>query len=161
MVENKTKTTEHHELSWLDFLALGIVFFAVIISILGAMVVFSSQAQTPEAPIWPLPGLVLVDWMLLALIGFITTYFCFRGGLTRWLDATWVITGALIPLGILGIFSIGLAVLFAFFLFAVSTIFFTIRQKGKLLRSFGLLMLGSIGNLGVLAIIIVLGNINY
>ena len=161
MVENNTKNIEHHQPSWLDYLALGAVSFAVFLSIFGGLAIFSTQAQVPDAPIWPLPGLVLVDWMLLALIGFITTYFCFRGGSKSWLDITWVITGTLIPLGVLGIFSIGLAVLIALFLCVVSTIYFTIQRRGKLLRSFGLLMLGSIGNLGVLAIIIFLGNINY
>lgn len=146
--------------SWLDFLALVLSFIGAIISFWGALVTYFSQAHIPEASLWPLPGLVLMDWVLLGLVGFISVYLCFRGGSPRWLHVTWFITGTLIPLIILGAFSIGSGVLIAFLLFVVSTIILTIRQRGKLLASFGRLMLGSICNLGILLIIITLGNLN-
>jgi len=143
--------------SWLDYLALSIAFLAAIVAFFGALVTYSTEAHIPEASLWPLPGLVLVDWVLLALIGFIITYFCFRQSSTKLLYAAWFITGTFIPLSILGAPSIGLGVLITLFMFVVTTIFFAIRQAGKLLQSFGLLMLGSICNLGVLSILIELG----
>jgi hypothetical protein len=62
---------------------------------------------------------------------------------------------------ILGAFSIGTGVLITLLLFVGSTIIFTIRQDGKWLASFGLLMLGSICNLVLLLVVITLGNTGY
>jgi hypothetical protein len=160
MLDHDSKTTYRYQSSWLDFLAMGIVASAAIESFWGAMVTYFAQAQIPEAPLWPLPGLVLVDWVSLALLGFITSYLCFRQLSAKWLYITWLVTGSFIPLSILGAFSIGSAVFIAFVLFVVSTIFFTIRQSGKLLQSFGFLMLGSIGNLVVLVNLIAFGTKN-
>ncbi|OGN92754.1 MAG: hypothetical protein A2Z71_11140 [Chloroflexi bacterium RBG_13_50_21] len=156
MIENQVDKKEQQQRSWLDLLAMVLAFFTAIISFLGALVTYLTQAQIPEAPLWPLPGLVLVDWVLLGSIGFFAVYLCFRHTSVKWLLLAWFITGTLIPLIILGAFSIGLAVLIAFFLFVISTIILTIRQKGKWINSFAWLMLGSICNLGILFIIITL-----
>jgi hypothetical protein len=156
MVVNPVDKRDNQRRSWLDFLALALSFFGAIISFWGAFVTYLTQAQIPEASLWTLPGLVLVDWVLLGLVGFITTYFCFRQTSAKWLHVAWFITGTFIPLIILGAVSIGAGVLIAFLLFVVSTIILTIRQRGRLLASFGLLMLGSICNLGILLILITL-----
>jgi hypothetical protein len=137
---------------------LVLSFFGAIVSFLGALSTYSSQAQIPEAPLWLLPGMVLLDWVLLGAIGLLTAFFSFRHVSAKWVQAAWFITGTFIPLIILGAFSIGLGVLVAFFLFVVSTIILSIRRRGKWLLSFGLLMLGSICNLGILLIMITLGN---
>jgi hypothetical protein len=160
MIENRMNNTDRRQFSWVDLLALGFAFFGSVVSFWGALVTYFTQAQIPGASVWPLPGLVLLDWVLLGLAGFITTYLCFRQGSAKWLRLAWLFTGTLIPLIILGAFSIGLAVLIAFLLFVISTISFGVRKNSKLLESFGLLMLGAIVNLGVLAIIIALGNSN-
>src|SRR4030042_2594271 len=156
MIENQMDKIEQRQRSWLDLLAMVLAFFTAIISFLGALATYLTQAQIPEAPLWPLPGLVLVDWVLLGSIGFFAVFLCFRHTSVKWLLLAWFITGALIPLIILGAFSIGLAVLIAFFLFVISTIILTIRQKGKWINSFAWLLLGSICNLGILFIIITL-----
>jgi hypothetical protein len=158
MTENPLDNKDDQRSSWMDFLALVLSFFGAIVSFLGAILIYSSQAQIPEASLWPLPGLILMDWVLLGLIGFLTAYLCFRQVPAKWLHVAWFITGAFIPLIILGIFSIGLAVLIAFIFYVVSTTILTIRQRGRLLASFGLLMLGSVSNLGILFIMITLGN---
>lgn len=158
MNENRIKKEASRGISWLDYLALGIAFFAVIVAFYGALLTYSTQAQIPEASLWPLPGLVLVDWVFLALTGFIVTYFCFRQSSTKWLYAAWFITGTFIPLSILGALSIGSIVLITLLMFVVTTIFYTIRRGGKLLLIFGLLMLGSLCNLGVLSLLIAIGN---
>jgi hypothetical protein len=133
-------------------------FFGAILSIGGALLTYSSQAQIPEASIWPLPGFVLLDWANLGLFGFLTTILCFRQSSTKWLQVTWFITGMFIPLIVLGAFSIGSAVLIVFLLFVISTIILAIRKRAKWLESIGLVLLGAICNLGVLLVVITLGN---
>ena len=157
MVKNQVDKKDRRQSSWLDILALVLSFFGAIISVWGALVTYLSQAQIPEASLWPLPGLILINWVMLGLVGFIAAYFCFRQASAKGLHLAWFITGTFIPLIILGAFSIGAGVLIAFLLFVVSTIILTIRQRGRLLASFGLLMLGSVCNLGILLILIKLG----
>ena len=161
MIENQVDKKTERRSSWIDFLAVVFSFFGALISIGGALLVFSSQAQIGMSQLWPLPGLVLIDWALLGLIGFIAAYLCFKGVSAKWLHVAWFITGTFIPLIILGAFSIGAGVLIVFLLFVVSTIILTIRRRGRLLASFGLLLLGSICNLGILFILITLGNQSY
>lgn len=156
MIENQVEKKDDQQGSWLDIIPLVLSFFGAMASFSGAILTYLTQAQIPEASLWPLPGLILIDWVLLGSVGFLATYFCFRRVSTKWLHAGWFITGTFIPLIILGAFSIGAGVLIAFFMFVVSTIMITIRQRGKLLASFGLLMVGSICNLGVLLILITL-----
>jgi hypothetical protein len=144
--------------SWLDFLALVLSFFGVIVSIVGAFITFSSQAQIAETRLWPLPGFVLLDWVILGLIGLLTAYICIQQSSAKWLRVTWFATGSLIPLIILGGFSIGPFVLIAFLLFVISTMILAIRNRAKWLESFGQLLLGAIVNLIVLLTIIFLGN---
>ena len=144
--------------SWADMLALIFSFLAAIVSFWGAAITYLSQAQIPEASLWPLPGFVLVDWLILGIAGFVVVFFCLRRRAVIWLRMTWLLTGAFIPLIILGAFSIGLWVMIAFFLAMMSTFILAIRQKSKWLESFGFLMFGSIINLGLLALILVIAN---
>ena len=78
MVENQVDKKDDQRSSWLDFLALVLSFFGAIVSFWGALVTYFTQAQIPEASLWPLPSLVLIDWVVLGLIGFFTAYLCFR-----------------------------------------------------------------------------------
>lgn len=139
---------------WVDMLALVLSFTAAMVTFLGAILTFASQDRIAGASLWPLPGLVLVDWLLIGVIGFVVTFFSLRRKAVGWLRMTWLLTGAFIPLIILGAFSIGLFVLMAFFLAVISTFIIAIRQRIKWLESFGFLMLGSIGNLVILALMI-------
>ncbi len=138
----------------MDMLAVVLSFLAAIVTFLGAIITFTSQGLITGASLWPLPGLVLVDWLLIGVIGFGVTFFSLRRKTVGWLRMTWLLTGAFIPLIILGAFSIGLFVLVAFFLAVISTFIIAIRHRIKWLESFGFLMLGSIGNLVILALMI-------
>ena len=144
--------------SWADLLALLLAFIAAVVTFFGATLTYLSQVQIAAGPLWPLPGLVLVDWTLLGVIGFVTAFFSLRKKTTRWFQATWLITGTFIPLSILGAFSIGLLVMISFLLFVFSTVIIALRYREKWLENFGLLMLGSIGNLLILMAIITLSN---
>ena len=142
--------------SWVDMLALVLAFFGAIVSCFGAVVTYLSQAQIPEASLWPLPGLILVDWLLIGSLSFVAVFFCLRRKSSTWRKLVWFMTGTFIPVIILGAFSIGLMALIAFFFVVISTFIIAIRQGSKWLESFGFLMLGSICNLGVIAAIIFL-----
>jgi hypothetical protein len=146
--------------SWLDFIALSISFLGALVSIGGAVLILSDEASLAMTPVWPLPGFVLLDWAVLGFIVFLTAYLSFRQISAKWLQVSWFITGAFIPLIVLGALSIGLFVLIAFLLFVISTIILAIRRRAKWLESFGLLMLGAVCNLGILLIVITLGNRN-
>jgi len=144
--------------SWVDLLAVVIAFSGAIISIGGALFTYFYQAQMAITPLWTLPGLVLLDWVFLGTIGFLSAYFTIRKSSARWLRITWFNTGTFIPLIILGAFSIGSLVLIAFLLFVISTGIVAVRYDSKWLESFGLLLLGSFINLGILLLIITLAN---
>ncbi len=144
--------------NWVDLLALFLSFLAAIVSISGAIFTYTSQAQIPEVTLWPLPGLVLVDWLLIGVISFVVVSISLRRKTAGWLRMTWLMTGAFIPLIILGALSIGLLVLIAFFFTVTSTFIIAIRYRFKWLENFGFLMLGSMSNLLILILIISLGS---
>jgi hypothetical protein len=141
--------------NWVDLLALFLSFLAAIVSVSGALFTFTMQTQIGGATLWPLPGLLLIDWLIIGVISFVVVSISLRKKTTTWLRMTWLSTGAVIPLIILGALSIGIFVLVAFFFAVISTFIIAIRQNSKWLESFGFLMLGSIGNLVILSLIIV------
>jgi hypothetical protein len=139
--------------NWVDLLAMFLSFLVAIISLSGAIFTYLSQAQIPEATLWPMPGLVLVDWLLIGVISFVVVSISLRRKTVGWLRMTWLMAGAFIPLIILG-FSIGLIVMIAFFFEVISTFIIAIRYRFKWLESFGYLILGSISNLLILILFI-------
>lgn len=149
--------TERH-IPRADFVGLAAALIGAIISIAGAGGVYLSQVSPGMAPLWPLPGFVLLDWALVGIIDFIAAYYVFRWSSINWQQATWAFTGALIPLIILGAFSIGPLVLITFILFVVSIVLFALSKKPKWLASIGALALGIIINLGFLLLVITLAN---
>lgn len=139
-----------------DFIGLASAVIGAMISMAGASGVYVSQASTSVTTLWPLPGFVLLEWALLGIFEFIAAYYVFRWSSIKWQQAAWSLTGALIPLIILGAFSIGPLVLITFLLFVISIGLFAIRTKPRWLPSIGALALGVIINLGLLLLIITL-----
>jgi hypothetical protein len=146
---------------WIDFFALIFALLGAIVSVGGAVLVYISQLQFGQTPLWLLPGFVLLDWAILGLVCFLTIFLNIRQYSIKWLEATLFITGTFVPLIVLGAFSIGPLVLIGFMFFLISTLIQSFRQKVKWLKSFGLFLFGLICNLGFLLIIIFLGNLNY
>ena len=140
-----------------DFIGLVVAFVGGILCVIGAIWTYVSQVQFGASPMWPLPGLVLLDWVILGIIGFAAAYITFRKNVVIWQQATWAISGAFIPLIILGGLSIGPFALIQFGLFMVSSLVLSVQRRPKWLENFGLLMLGAIINLVVLSAIITLG----
>ncbi|GEM_PF-1313294 len=140
---------------WLNLLAQVLSFLTVLVSFWGVTIVYFNLAQS-ATPFWPLPGLIMVDLVLIGIIGFVATYLGIRGVKGRWLRVSWVIMGAFIPLFIVTAFSLGIFLLAAYGFYIMSTIILTVQRKSNWLLSFGLLMLGSLANLGLLLLIITL-----
>lgn len=157
MAGNQVNIEQKQRSGWLDFIALLLAFFGSVASIAGALALYSSQAQFSEVSLWPLPGLYLVVWGMLGLLGFIAAYLTFRVSSLKWLLTLIFITGMFIPLIILGALSIGTLVAIGFLFFVISTLILAIRKKASLLESLSLFLLGAICNLGLLLIIITLG----
>ncbi len=156
MKDDQPKPEKTPQRLWLDLLAVGLSFLGLTVSFWGAAIIYLTEAQIPDNPVWPLPGLVLVDWALLGFVGYVTTYISFRRQSGKWLQVAWFTAGGLIPLIILGAFSIGPLVLISFLLFIIATIILTVRHVAKWLGNIGLLMIGSIVNLGAIWLIIAL-----
>ncbi len=139
-----------------DFFGLVIAFVGGILCVVGAIWTYVTQVQFGASPMWPLPGLVLTEWAILGIVGFTAAYITFRKNVVIWQQTTWAISGAFIPLIIVGAFSIGPFVLIEFGLFMISSLFLSVQRRPKWLENFGLLMLGAIINLGILYAIITL-----
>ena len=145
---------------WANSVALVLAFIGVLIASGGSLVVFIDQAgMSPGSPVWPLPGLVLMDWTILGILGFLSAY----GGRTPssalWRKIAWVVAGALIPLVILGAFSIGLFVLVSLLFFLGSTIFLSMQRKEKWLDYLGMFFIGTVSNLGLLLFFVAIGRL--
>jgi hypothetical protein len=131
----------------LYFASLGLAFIGALIAVLGAGLVFQDQVQIQGSGIWPLPGLVLLDWILLGILGFLGAWLSDKPDGSAWLKALWFVVGACVPLVILGAFSIGLFVLFTFLLNLAGAVILTIQRKGKAREHVGWLFAGMVINL--------------
>jgi hypothetical protein len=157
MTENHLDEGENRRYSFVDIAAIVIAFLGAVTCVVGSIAIYISQAQFAGGFLWPLPGLVLLLWALLGLLSSVAAYLSFFRSSIRWLQTLIFLTGAFIPLIIIGAFSIGSLVMIGFVFFLVSMLILAVRKKAKFLESFGLLMLGSISNLMLLYIIITLG----
>lgn len=156
--EMTTKVDQQEQ--WVKFLTILLAFVGALIAVSGSLLVLIDQAQMPGTPVWPLPALVLIDWAILGVLGFLGVYFGKKTSPTCWQKTVWFATGALIPLVILGAFSIGLFVLVSLLFFLISAILITIQEKLRWRDNLGLLMVGAVCNLGLLLLFIALGNLS-
>jgi len=145
---------------WAYFAALALAGIGTLIALQGSWGVFTEQAQIQGSRIWPLPGLVLLDWAGLAILGFLGVLLSNKPYGAAWLYANWFIVGALMPLVILGAFSIGLYVLISLLFILASSVIITIQKKSKWLMHLGLVMVGFICNLGLLLLFIAISNLS-
>ena len=151
-------TDDEKRISRADFFSLALSVLAALISLIGAVAVYSDQVQFSVSSLWPLPGLVLLIWAVIGVVGFVATYLTYKRGWVWWKRATWFISGTYVPLVILGAFSIGPIVLIAFLLYLLSTILLAIGRGPRWLENLGILILGGAINLGILLAIISLAN---
>lgn len=105
-----------------------------------------------DAALWPLPGLVLLQWGLLGaavLVGVLA-------GRPGTLTIAWAACGALVALAVLGAFSIGPTVLLALIFLLAAVLASSLRRARNLFRDVGVLILGTLVNFALFALLILL-----
>lgn len=125
------------------------------IALAGALGIAASQANSSGASIWPLPGLVLLDWAFLGVAGFIGLI-PFNPGKFK-IGLSWFVIGALLPLIFLGALSIGPLVLLSWIAFLVAVLLATAQNKASWFGSWKHLLAGIVANLALLLVLISLG----
>jgi hypothetical protein len=126
-----------------------------VICLIGATAIAGQQQQMniPGESLWPLPGLVLAEWMLLGIVGFAGV----ASGRPNSLLVAWSACGGLIALMIMGAFSIGPLVLASAAPLGGAALIASLRRRHDVLRSLGFLVAGSLVNATLLAVIFVVG----
>jgi len=146
--------------SWIGILAPVTGAIGALVAISGPMLVLSSQPGGDGGSIWPLPGLVLMDWAILGVLGFLAAYLGIKPETAGWAWAAWFVVGALFPLMVLGALSIGPFVLLNLIFFTVSAILVTIRMRLSYGKAAGFIALGWLINLGLILLpIVFVGNL--
>lgn len=144
--------------SWV-FAALGAA-----VSLAGAVGFAAQQGSLGSAPgesIWPLPGLVLLDWAVFGAVGFIGVLLAEEGvvpqGHPSRFGASWFAIGALLPLVVLGALSIGPYVFLSLVTLLIATLLASVQLKLNLLPHIKWLLIGMVANLVLLLGMILLG----
>ena len=140
-----------------SFLVLVLGSIGMLFSVGGATVFFSYQINISGASIWPLPALVLIDWMVLGLLGFVGALFGTRSIPASWSRLDWMVVGALLPLIVFGAFTIGMYVLISLPFLVASAFLITVRRERNRLNGLSFFALGLVCNLVLLFIFVALG----
>jgi hypothetical protein len=134
--------------------ALIVALSGATLAVVGASLVLLQQTHGPIWQLFPLPFLALFDWALFGLAGAVLLTLSVIHDNPRDLKAAWFAGGALLPLGVLGAFSIGAYVLLTSLLLLAPAVFMTIRSRLVLLPNLGWCLLGALANLSVLLLLI-------
>jgi hypothetical protein len=126
---------------------------------LGGGIGFAAQQATlPGSSIWPLPGLVLLEWAAFGVVGFMGILLAESPYNLSWFSASWFVIGAFLPLVVLGALSIGPFVLLSLVALLIAALLTSVQLKISLLPRLKFLLIGVVANLGLLAGVILLGN---
>ena len=136
-----------------------LIVLGTLLCIGGAASFWQYQASSTVASLWPLPALVLIEWMLLGVVGAIAAVCDRRSEQSLWTNLRWAVCGALFGLLILGIFSIGPLVLFAALSFLGAALLAGRRHQRGLNAQLGVLTVGTVGNVGLLLTLISLAHL--
>jgi hypothetical protein len=121
---------------------------------LGGGIGFAAQqaglVSAPGESIWPLPGLVLLEWAALGVIGFMGILLAENPHNLPWFGASWFIIGAFLPLVILGALSIGPYVLLSLVALLIAAVLTSLQLKISPLPHLKFLLIGIITNFGLL-----------
>jgi hypothetical protein len=123
------------------------------ISLSGGIGFAAQQAAWASAPgesIWPLPGLVLLEWAAFGVIGFMGILLAENPHNRSWLSAPWFVIGAFLPLVILGALSIGPFVFLSLVALLIAALLTSWQLKASLLPRLKFLLIGTVANLGLL-----------
>jgi len=114
---------------------------AAALSIGGAALFYGYQASIQGARLWPLPGLVLLVWLLMG-VGVLVSVLLSRSTEGKYLALPWALSGALLPYAILGTFSIGSFVFISFLFGLGASINLTSQVQRMRKWLFGAVFLG-------------------
>ncbi len=124
----------------------------------GAIGFWQAQTASPAAPLWPLPALVLFEWMLLGMISTIAAFGERRSKTFPWANVRWAVCGALFGLLIVGVFSIGPLALLAALAFLGAALLDNYRHQRGMNAYVGALTAGTVANIVLLLLLIRLAN---
>jgi hypothetical protein len=132
---------------------------------LGGGIGFAAQqaswASAPGESIWPLPGLVLLEWAALGVIGFMGILLAENPHDLAWFGGSWFVIGAFLPLMILGALSIGPFVFISLVTLLIAAVLTSVQLKISLLPRLKFLLIGIVANLGLLLGVILLVQSRY
>jgi hypothetical protein len=121
---------------------------------LGGGIGFAAQqaslASAPGESIWPLPGLVLLEWAAFGVVGFMGILLAENPSNLSWFGASWFVIGAFLPLVVLGALSIGPFVLLSLVALLIAALLTSVQLKISLPPRFKFLLIGMVANLGLL-----------
>jgi hypothetical protein len=127
---------------------------------LGGGIGFAAQqaglASAPGESIWPLPGLVLLEWAAFGAVGFMGILLAENPSNLSWFSASCFVIGAFLPLVVLGAFSIGPFVLLSLVALLIAAVLTSLQLKISLLPRLKYLLIGIVANLGLLLGVILL-----
>jgi hypothetical protein len=131
----------------MKYLSIILAGFSAILSIGGAALFYGYQAAIQGARLWPLPGLVLLVWLLLG-VGVLVSVLLSRREGGKYIEIPWALSGAMIPYAILGTFSIGTLVFIAFLFGTGASINLTsqVQRTRKWLSGVVFLAIGAVAN---------------
>ncbi len=132
---------------------------AALIGVLGAIKIWQSHDISQNGSIWPVPGLILVQVIFLALLGFLGTVMDGNGASRGWGLLPWIASGGLLALGGVGSntrsFQLLLLVLPSLGFFIVSLLADQ-RRNRRVLNNLSILAFSVIINFGLLVFFITL-----
>jgi hypothetical protein len=140
-------------------IALTSAIVGALLAFTAASLVLIQEASHPGASIFPMPVLVLIEWGVLGMAGAIYLLLAEMRQAGRYLLGAWAMLGAYLPLILLGAFTIGPYALASALLLLAPTAYLTHRHDIGARRWPGYLVIGALGNLAILLILILLGNL--
>jgi hypothetical protein len=140
-----------------DLVTTLMAFLGALAAVGGALLFYNQQAQLSGSSVWPLPGLVFLLWAGLGILGLAGAFLSNRSTSSFWRIILPLSTGALLPLVVLGAFSIGAFVFISMLFLLAATVLIITQKKLRWLDALNFGMLGVIISLGLMLLFIALG----
>lgn len=130
-------------------------FLGRLLAIVGALAclivsIYLSQLIRSQQPLWPFPGLYLVEVAVVSLIAMVNIIQGNKPG--RWV--TWAVVGVLLAFVIMGSLSIGFYFLPIALIFAIAAIILDRRQGQSLLTHLGICVIAGLAQIVLMLTII-------
>ena len=117
------------------------------------------QVVSEMQPVWPLPGLYLVEMNIVSLLGLFGVVGNSSGRFSLRVGLTWAAAGILLAFAIMGAWSIGLFFLPVVLIFAVTAILSNRRQGQNMLLYVGISILAAMAQVALMWVVIRIVNL--